>query len=45
VKDTSAKEAKKLRTLLHQTAAQNELLKIKRDDLQKSLKAATKPKS
>jgi hypothetical protein len=45
VKDTSAEEAKKLRTLLHQTAAQNELLKIERDDLQKSLKAATKPKS
>jgi hypothetical protein len=45
VKDTSAEEAKKLRTLLHQTAAQNELLKIERDDLQKSLKAVTKPKS
>jgi hypothetical protein len=45
VKDTSAEEAKKLRTLLHQTTTQNELLKIKRDDLQKSLKAATKPKS
>jgi hypothetical protein len=45
VKDTSTEEAKKLRTILYQTAAQNELLKIERDDLQQSLKAATKTRS
>jgi hypothetical protein len=45
IKDTSTEEAKKLRSILHQNVAQNELLKIERDDLQHSLRAATKPKN
>jgi hypothetical protein len=45
VKDPNTEEAKKLRSILHQNVNQNELLKIERDDLQHSLRAATKPKS
>jgi regulator of replication initiation timing len=45
VKDTNTEEARKLRSILHQNVNQNELLKIERDDLQHSLRAATKPKS
>ncbi|KAG9196763.1 hypothetical protein G6514_005426, partial [Epicoccum nigrum] len=41
VKDSNTKEAKKLRSILHQNVNQNEILKIERDDLQCSLKITT----
>jgi hypothetical protein len=41
VKDPSTKEAKKLRSILHQEINQNKILKIERDDLRHSLRVAS----